>query len=194
MDIRRFSFLLARAYFCLFVLLTSFYCLLSYIPFSYHWFIKFSPVAWLPEFARLHHLFWFVAIVVVIPTLVAPYRVSKTRNMVRLFVLLCLISAALLLAHPFLTSVPNDYRAFSWSLLSLFPMVWLATIDLLSVGSAAAIGSEQNSFPVMPALAAGVFVSFTYSISSFVRFGLVDDLPFGRAELFGALWSLFAHL
>src|SRR3954462_5080169 len=106
MAFRRISFVLARAYFCLFVLLTSFYCLLSYIPFSYHWFIKFSPVAWLPQFARLHPYLWIAAIAAVIPTLSGPFRETRTRRLTMLFVAACLASAIFLIFKPFLLDVP----------------------------------------------------------------------------------------
>src|SRR5207244_7792379 len=130
MALRRTAFLLARAYFCLFVLLTSFYCLLSYIPFSYHWFIKFSPVAWLPKFAHFHPYLWLAAVTAVWPTLQDSLFSEKTRRLAISFVLLNLAAGVLLLFHPFLLDVPNDYRAFIWSLASLYPLVWLAFLDL----------------------------------------------------------------
>src|SRR5438105_81937 len=98
MAFRRTSFLLARAYFCLFVLLTSFYCLLSYIPFSYHWFIKFSPVAWLPEFARLHPYLWLAAVAAASATLVKRLREDHaTRRLVIAFIAINTLIGVLLI-------------------------------------------------------------------------------------------------
>ena len=48
----RVGLLSARLVFALFVLMTSVYCVLAYVPFTYHWVIKCPVVAWLPLFAR----------------------------------------------------------------------------------------------------------------------------------------------
>jgi hypothetical protein len=47
-------FLAARLSFGLFFALTSSYCLLAYIPFTYQWVIKCTLVAWLPVFVKFH--------------------------------------------------------------------------------------------------------------------------------------------
>jgi arylsulfatase A-like enzyme len=194
MAFRRISFVLARAYFCLFVLLTSFYCLLSYIPFSYHWFIKFSPVAWLPQFARFHPYLWIIAIAAIIPTISGAFREPRTRRVTMLFVAACIASAIFLIFKPFLLDVPNDYRAFIWALLTLFPVAWLAAIDLMVRGAPAVSRDEINSVSPMPALIAAAFIAVSYSMTSFIRFDLVEHYHFGRPEALAMLFSLGMHL
>src|SRR5690348_18404954 len=66
---RRLLLVIARLLFCLFVVMTSSYCLLAYIPFTYRWVINGTLVMWLPAFARCHTAIYWVALIGVLPTL-----------------------------------------------------------------------------------------------------------------------------
>jgi hypothetical protein len=129
---RRILFLAARLYFGAFILLTSFYCLLAYIPFTYHAFIQNPLVLWLPIFVRLHPYFLIAAIGAVGSTLRPHLENDKTKRLVLGFFVFNVGAVIIFLVDPFLPHLPNDYRSFIWSLLTLFPLSWIALLDLMS--------------------------------------------------------------
>src|SRR3954451_6485862 len=115
MEIRRILFLAARLYFCAFMLLTSLYCLLAYIPFTYHWFIQNPLVFWFPIFVKFHTYFYIAAVVVVSTTLSQHLETPKTRRLVFAFFIFNGIVSVVFFFNPFLTHLPNDFRSFIWS-------------------------------------------------------------------------------
>src|SRR4051812_9563773 len=132
MAFRRTLFLAARLYFCAFLLLTSLYCLLAYIPFTYHWFIQNPLVFWIPIFVKFHTYFYLAAVVSVSATLSSDFRNPNKKRLVLAFAVFNTIVCVVFLAHPFLSNLPNDFRSFIWSLVTLFPLAWIALLDLSS--------------------------------------------------------------
>src|SRR6266480_2179667 len=72
--LRRSLFVVPRLCFCAFMLVTSAYCLLAYIPFTYQWVISFNLVGWLPGFVKFHPYLYWLALVMVGATLVPDVR------------------------------------------------------------------------------------------------------------------------
>src|SRR6267154_2024842 len=118
---RRILFLAARLYFGAFILFTSFYCLLAFIPFTYHWFIQTPLVFWFPVFVRFHAYFFLSAIAAAGVTMRPYFRDPKARRLAIGFLIFNGVAASGLVLNPFLSHLPNDYRSFIWSLLTLFP-------------------------------------------------------------------------
>src|SRR5215469_2905319 len=122
-------FLLARLCFAVFFLLTSAYCLLAYVPFTYHWVIECQLVSWTSAFVSFHPYLYFVAIGCGAITLVDDFRKRATKRLAVGF--LCFHSAAgiLLILHPLLNNLHNDETSLVCSLIVLFPLLWMAAID-----------------------------------------------------------------
>src|SRR5215471_6629758 len=79
--------LAARFLFGLFFLMSSSYCLLSYIPFTYQWVIKCTLVKWLPIFVKLHVFIYWVVLAFVVLTLLDELRSKYTRRLTFSFVI-----------------------------------------------------------------------------------------------------------
>src|SRR5262245_14531949 len=97
--------LTARFLFGLFFLMSSSYCLLSYIPFTYQWVIKCTLVKWLPVFVRLHAFVYFVVLAFVVLTLVDELRSKYTRSLTIGFVIFHVTGGVWLVIRPLLPNL-----------------------------------------------------------------------------------------
>ena len=183
--------------FGIFVLMTSSYCLLAYVPFTYHWVIKCPVVAWVPLFAKYHSYLYRVALSIIVPTLLPDLRRQKSRRLAQGFILFHGVAGLLMLIYPLLTSLENDGRSLMWSLLSLFPLIWIAALDYrgygCEVGWQESNSSESLRFSVavLPAL----FLSLLYISLFSVRALSGDAIRFeGAALAVVAIWSVICHL
>src|SRR2546422_10023868 len=83
----RASFVGARLFFCAFILVTSVYSLLAYIPFTFQWVISFNLIAWLPAFAKFQPYLYWLAFAAVSATLINDYKQPQTRRLVVGFII-----------------------------------------------------------------------------------------------------------
>ncbi len=109
-----------------YLVLTSIYCLLAFLPYTYFALIKSPAYAWMPWFAHHHGLLYW-------PALLAAFtanRMGRTkRNPIVLFGILA--SAGIGLAiWPFMPTLQNDWAAYRWSLIALLPLMMTAAWDL----------------------------------------------------------------
>ncbi|HZW80693.1 MAG TPA: sulfatase-like hydrolase/transferase, partial [Candidatus Deferrimicrobiaceae bacterium] len=191
-------FLLTRLAFGLLCLVTSVYCLLLYIPFSYYGFIHDPILWWLPTFVRLHAYMYGMTSLAVAVSLIPDLRKAKTRTAASAFLL---VNSALSLYFIIFSSLPHlrpDFAAYSWSIFGLFPVVWLGAIDMISAhGSAeerlARVVRESPDFASLGFSA--VAVTSGFATVSMIR-GIVDANPHlsGKARLSGIFASLGAHI
>ncbi len=127
----RFLFILARLVVVTFVVLTALYCLLAYIPFTYHQITVGELLAWVAAFAKYHpYLYWiaFLAAALTVPSL----RREGVRFLTAVF--LCVYGAAgiLLFFKPLLVNLDNTIQSLYWCLAALTPLVWMALLDWLA--------------------------------------------------------------
>lgn len=186
----------ARLLFALFFLLTSSYCLLAYIPFTYQWVIKCTLVKWLPVFVQLHSLFYWAAIALAALTLAPDLRRARTRGLSIGFILLHATAGVILLFHPLLSNLSNDDRSYYWSLISLFPLLWIAAIDFAGGRGERKWGkAEGEHFTISTAALAAIFLSALYAGVFFLRNASTDGAQLRSSEMFVAVsWSLASHL
>ena len=174
--------------------MTSVYALLTHIPFTYFNFLKY--LSWLPVFVKLHpYLFW-VAMGILTPTLVPDLRRRETRRLTLEFLLVHFLVGVWLLFRPLLSGLDNDNISFIWSVVALFPLVWLTTIDF--VGGRKGIewpkgNSETDRRLFRPAILSALFLSLLYVGFFYLRSaGRIDLRP---AEIAAAISSTLAsHL
>ena len=123
---------LSRMLWGIYLILTSIYCLLAYLPYTFVALIKEPPYAWVPWFAHHQAALYFLVLALV---LVADW--PKKLNALLLGAALA-IAGAYLLARPFLPGLEDNWKAYGWSLISLLPVALIAIVDLWGHWSATA--------------------------------------------------------
>ena len=190
----RILFVGARLCFALFVLMTSVYALLTHIPFTYFNFLRY--LSWLPVFVNLHSYLFWVALVILTPTLVPDLRRRETRRLTLEFLLVHFVAGVWFLFRPLLSGLDNDGISFIWSVVALFPLLWLAIIDLVGCRKETEWPkgkSETDRRLFRPAILSALFLSLLYVGFFYLRTaGRIDLRP---AEIAAAISSTLAsHL
>jgi hypothetical protein len=175
--------------------MTSSYCLLAYIPFTYHWVIKCTLVKWLPVFVTLHPFLYWLVIVIVGATLVPELHRSRTRRLACGFIIFHLAAGVMLLFNPLLSGLANDNRSFSWSMISLFPLLWISAIDHAGHNRERKWAPTDNEhLTVSTAMLAAVFLSLLYFGMSYLRVVSTGGIQLRSSELLVAsTWGLASH-
>lgn len=125
-------FALGRAAVAVFFLLTSLYCLLAWIPFTYQQVVKGGLLPALGVFVTLHPKIYWLVLAIAAGTLGPHLRVRKTRLPAMAFLAVHAAAGVWLTRHPLLAGLHNEVRSLYWSLAALLPPVWLAIIDWLT--------------------------------------------------------------
>ncbi len=127
----RLIFILARLMVATFVVLTALYCLLAYIPFTYHQITVGALLGWVAAFAKFHpYLYWpaFLAAALTVPSL----RQEGARFLTVAFLVVYGAIGVLLFFKPLLVNLDNDIHSLYWCLASLTPLAWMAFLDWLA--------------------------------------------------------------
>jgi hypothetical protein len=167
---RALGFCISRLAFGAFLLLTSVYCLLVWVPFSYFGFIRDPLISWIPVFVRLHATLYAAFLVAVGLTLISGLSHAETRRSILGFYSVNSAVAIYLLRDHTLAKLQPDYSSYIWCLLSLFPVLWLSVLDLsggirwLTRKPSAKIGGQ-----FLRAAFAGVMVSVLFALTSLLR-------------------------
>jgi len=188
--------LVAGTYF----VLTTLYCLLAFLPYTYCAFIKAPPYSWMPWFT--HHqaaLYWAAAAALSIANW-PPAEHGQRRS--PSFLAGCGLLAAAgfyITFRPFLPGLRDDRAAYWWGLVSLVPLIGFALFRPTS-HSWYQRRAEQNQSASGQGFGYALGVLTALCVSSVYTFGvyarLVSDshslhLNSQVAEL--ALWSLLSH-
>ena len=188
--------LVAGTYF----VLTSLYCLLAFLPYTYCAFIKAPPYSWMPWFT--HHqaaLYWAAAAALSIANW-PPAEHGQRRS--PSFLPGCVLLAAAgfyLTFRPFLPGLRDDRAAYWWGLVSLVPLIGFALFRPTSPSWYQRRAEQHQSasgqgFGYALGVLTALCVSSVYTFGVYAR--LVSDshslhLNSQAAEL--ALWSLLSH-
>src|SRR5262245_38816570 len=175
--------------------MTSAYCLLSYIPFTYQWVIKCTLVKWLPVFVKLHPMLYWLAVAPAIVSIIPQVRRPSVRRIAIGFIILQTLTGLVLLLHPLLSKLPNDDRSFYWSVISLFPIVWLAAIDHETSRGGVWENGDDDHIAASTMLTAAGFLSLLYLGNFYLRSVSSGETQLRRTEFVVVLcWSLATHL
>lgn len=193
---RKASLLGVRVIFVVFFLMTSSYCLLAYIPFTYQWVINCTLVRWLPVFVSLHPFLYCLVIALTALTLAPDVRRPRTRKLALGFVSFHALAGAALLIRPLLSNLANDDRSYYWSLIFLVPLLWMALIDHTATSNERTwAASTGGHITISTALMAAGYVSVIYTSLIYVRFGSTNDVRWRFSEFVVAVSaSLASHL
>lgn len=190
--------LAARFAFSAFALVTSFYCLLAYIPFTYRQLIEVHLIGWFTTFERLHPYLYAALLLPVVVTLREERRHPRTAVLSGAFILSQGLVALLLMAYSPLARLRNDRISFIASLAALVPLLWLAAIDLLGRHDRVRwqeppSGQERPAF--LAAVQSALYVACLYfALSSLRAWGVAEPALRGSEISAAFVWSLVSHL
>jgi len=137
-----------RLLFAAFILLTSVYCLLLYIPFAYLGFLRDPAMNWIFLFVQTHAEIYGVLLAAVAVSLVPAMRDATTRASALGFVLLNAAFCAYQMAGHGLAAVTPNIFSYVWSMTALFPLIWLIAIDLQHTDRHLVWGSSDDWQPL----------------------------------------------
>jgi len=193
----RLAFFLGRLGYAAFLLMTSLYCLLTFIPFTYQQVHVGELLPWLTAFVHLHSYLYWVALAIVSPTLLADLKAQRSRTATRLFLLVGVAAGGVLLFRPLLANLGNDRMSLRWSVVALVPLAWLAGCDWLAKGASLvwAEQDEDDGRVFAAAWQSALFVSLLYSVVLCTRSALTHQIQFPlRQWAWSLTWSLLSHL
>ncbi len=183
-----FSRLLWGAY----VLLTSLYCLLAFLPYTYTSLIKAPPYAWMPWFAHHQGVLYFAALA---PVVAAERWGARLRRNAVLLGTLAIVGVVLCL-RPFLAGLQNNEAAYGWSLMALTPLVALAVSDILQGWTSEA--KVAGRAPLL-AYSTGMMIAISAALLNGLAIELLTYsdkrifvLDAGRLEI--TVWSVISHV
>jgi len=191
----------ARVVFGAFALLTSIYCLLAYIPDLYFAFIQAPFQTWLVMFIAWHPYLYCVALAALAVALLRTYSGITRRIAIELIGFHAIFGVYFLVYRPF-SHVHSDSLSFLWSLVALFPLVWIGALDYFEFyRRTGGTTTELIQVPVGAGLMAGLAVALLDPASAWLRsemagraFALkpIDFAAWGWALLVHLLFALFA--
>ncbi len=193
----RIGFLAARLVAGAFAIVTATYCLLAYLPFTYHQVHLGALLPWLSTFARFHpYLYWpaFAAAVMTLPSL----RNDRTRSLTLLFVLTYGVAGVRLISSPLLARLGNDSWDLVWCLAALTPLMWMAGLDWLAQHEQvhwALPNSAETGRLFGACVSSAACVWLLTTTLAVLRYGILSDAGLtGRQWTAAVLWSLFSYL
>jgi hypothetical protein len=173
-----------------FLFLLGAYCLLAYLPFTYHQIHQGNLLPWLNEFGRLAPLLWWPI------TGLAAWTVFERRRMVVswLYAGLHALAGLLLILWPLSTQLQTPSIGLAWCLIAFGSLAWTGSLDWMRVRGqfhwpepAAANGSSRL---FAASLLSAVVLTAAYAVEALWRAG-----PAAKGEqALAAIFSLDAHL
>jgi arylsulfatase A-like enzyme len=177
--------------------LTSLYCLLAFLPYTFCAFIKTPPYAWMPWLA--HHqagLYWAaLAAALFSGWLARDWRKDKRTQAVIGLLFVCGMYVTL---RPFLPGLQNNNAAYYWSLTALFPLLAISVWQVSTAAEERGLRSIENPAALF-GFSAGLLVAFAvsliYTIGARVRlYSDTHTLGFHWQDAEVAFWSLISHV
>lgn len=184
-------FFAARLIVGIFILMTAGYCVLAYIPFSYHWILNGSIASWVRQFGSLQPFFYWPVLGLAVLSIAANLRRREARNLTLGFIAVHSFIGLYLMFRPLLKDLPNDDSSLRWGLIALFPMLWMAVIDYTVSRKAWRPSPNQDHLNFVPFALWVTFLTALYTAICYFRFG-ASQLPF-PALLFVIAWSAASH-
>jgi hypothetical protein len=187
--------LLSGTYF----VLTSLYCLLAFLPYTFCALIKAPPYAWMPWF--VHHqaaLYCSATAAIVIANwrLQHDWRNGDMRFAVGLGLLV--MGGAYITWRPFLPALESDHAAYWWSLVALLPLApmgwWRGKSERDRVNP-----GRVSTGGMLFSYSTGVLIALAVSLIYVAGARLLVDRvsrpsSFKSADMAYATWSLVSHL
>lgn len=173
-----------------YLLLTSLYCLLAFLPYTYYALIKAPAYEWMPWFAHHHALLYWL----VWAGAAVAYWPEKRAAWHTAIILVLAAPGVYLLARPFIPSVQSDRSAYVASLLALGALLLTAVPDAGRIWLHRGEGRSEQ-FPYSTAVLTAVLIALLYSGGTILH-GYLDKgtVGFHTAEAELTAWSLVSHV
>jgi len=172
---------------------TSLYCLLAFLPYTFCAFIKTPPYAWMPWLAHHQAALYWVAIAAALGSS-WPQESWKDRKALVAFGLL-VFGGAYVTLRPFLPTLQSNSAAYVWSLVSLVPLVGIA---LWQAGRGRSerelVENDGAAYGLSAAFLTALVVSLIYTVGARIRlYSDTHSFRFHWPDVEVALWSLISH-
>lgn len=185
--------LVAGTYF----VLTSLYCLLAFLPYTYFFLIKSPAYAWMPWFAGHQAALYWVAVAATVAANWRPVEEWSRRDRQFLAGIGLAAAAGIYLSvRPFLPSLEDNRSAYWWSLAALAPAIAVALWKRSDeTGSQAQDGGDNRTLAYSAGLMIAVVVCVVYTVGARMRlYSETRTLGFHWTDAELTLWSLLSHL
>jgi hypothetical protein len=175
-----------------YLLLTSIYCLLAFLPYTYFALIKAPAYPWMPWFSHYHGFLYWLALLAA----AAAGWTGKKKPSDSLLLGTLALAGIYLVARPFMPSLQNNWTAYRWSLAALLPLMAVAIWDLRQHWPAAeAERSDISLLEYSSGIWVAAAVTALYAAGDVVRNHFEKEpvrFDFAKFELTG--WSLISHI
>ena len=179
-----------------YLVITSVYCLLAFLPYTYFALIKAPPYDWMPWFVHRQAMLYFLMLAGVA---IAQWPRKDARGFALLFGTL-VVAGVYLALRPFMSTLQNNWTAYIWSLVALTPIVLVAARD---VGQHWPAGGDERRAGTLFAYSSAVLIAILVALLSAASgsvhryfdnrsFSLSGVSSFGRLEI--TAWSLISHV
>lgn len=174
-----------------YLVLTSIYCLLAFLPYTYVAVIKAPPYAWMPWFAD-HQAVLYWALLALLGVTHWP---SQRRLGFFLMTGLLALVGIYLVARPFLPGLQSNWNSYSWSLVALGPLALVAGWEIPRHWPAASRNSNDSLYPYGIGIGIAIAVALLYGIAAALH-GYVDNRSarFTMAGFELTAWSVLSHV
>lgn len=178
--------------------LTSLYCLLAYLPYTFFFLIKSPPYAWLPWFVHHQALLYWVAALAALASRWSFHGSSSIgkRNPAITFTAL-VIAGIYVTFHPFLNNVESTRATYWWSLASLLPWLFMSASQLLdsNITSADEASRRPQLYRYSGALLSAAVISLVYVAGARMRiYSQTHAIGIHAPDFECAVWSLISHV
>ncbi len=177
---------LCRILYGLFALVSAFYCLLAWIPFTWQQVIQGHLLPALSTFAAQHHWLNLVALAVLALSLGKPRR-----SVVQLLVAEAVL-AFLFVLRPVLPSLKNEVSSLLWAAVLIAPLAWLGLLDLLHFQRQLVWPTRQGPADPRAFYAAWRSALFTAVVAIVIPFAAAGA-PGTPHPVISMLWATGAH-
>ena len=173
--------------------LTSLYCLLAFLPYTYFFLIKAPAYAWMPWFVSHQALLYWIAAAA---ATLANWRVrhSSQKKDLKFFAGLGLLAVVgiFLAVHPFLRTLEDNRATYWWSLASLLPLI--AVTLWKQAGNAQTEDSDRRPFAYSSGLLIASIISIVSAASARLQmYSETRKLSFHFVDAELTLWTLLSH-
>lgn len=176
-------------------ILTSLYCLLAFLPYTFYFLIKAPAYSWMPWFAHYHPLLYWIAAASLLAGNWDGLRGTGYRNLrfVASFGITVLPGIWVSL-HPFLVHIENNVQAYWWSLAALLPFVLITIL--------ASVQKDRDRqhhpatfFDYSAAVLSACAVSIVYLLGAALRFSIEGHrMAIQASHSVFIVWTLLSHI
>lgn len=177
---------LGRMLYGLFALVSSFYCLLAWIPFTWQQVIQGHLLPALSTFVALHHWLNLGALAVL------ALSVGKARRSVRQLLVAEAVLACVFVLRPVLPALKNEMTSLIWAAVLIAPLPWLGLLDLMYFRRQLVWPARQGLADPRAFYAAWRSAIFTAVVAIMIPFAAAGA-PGTAHPVVSMLWATAAH-